>query len=181
MAEFKVWMMKTVNTVGLMFLLISVYFIVSSKFMEEPPQFLGYEFMTILSGSMEPEIDRGSVILVKAIKNPTMLQEDDVVTFLSPRNHQLITHRIMAIHEEATYTEFTTKGDANLTPDAKPVPADLVVAKYQGVTFPYLGYIVNFMKSKWGMVIFLIIPAVYMMTSSFRYLQHAVAFSKEEG
>lgn len=177
----KIWIVKAVNILGLMFLLICVYFIVSSRFTGGSPQAFGYQFMTILSGSMEPEIDRGSVILVKSIKNPAVLREGDVITFHSPRDQrQLITHRIADINEEGTHLEFITKGDANFKPDARPLSADLVVAKYHGITFPYLGHMVEFMKSKWGVIIFLVIPALYMVVSNIKYLQTVVSRSKEE-
>ncbi|PLT32892.1 signal peptidase I [Bacillus sp. V5-8f] len=171
---------KATNILGIMLLLIFVYLILFSKISGGSPQFFGYQFMTILSGSMEPEINRGAVVLVKSMKDPAALQEGDVVTFRSPRDsNQLITHRIMDINEQGIHTEFITKGDANLTPDARPLSANLVVGKYQGVTFPYLGYLIEFMKSKLGLIIFLIIPAIYIIVSNIKYLQTVVSDCKE--
>lgn len=64
----------------------------------------------VLSGSMEPEIPTGSVVVVDGRKkewNP-----GDVITYR--RGNMVVTHRIVEKSEEGYYT----KGDANAEEDA---------------------------------------------------------------
>ena len=61
-----------------------------------------------------------------------------------------VTHRVVSINDDNT---FTTKGDANQTEDLAPVKFE----NYKGKTMfsiPYLGYIVNAIKTRTGHFIF---------------------------
>lgn len=87
---------------------------------------LGYELLTIDSGSMEPHFPIDSLILVKHV-DPATLKENDVITFAIDENGTLVTHRIMAA--KPTERVFLTKGDANELYDASPVLWSNVVGK----------------------------------------------------
>ena len=69
---------------------------------------LGYQMLTVDSGSMEPNFPEDSLIFVKTV-DPSELQEDDVITFTVDENGTLVTHRIVAVSKDER--SFITKGD----------------------------------------------------------------------
>ncbi len=80
----------------------------------------------VSSDSMEPTLQTGDgYVLVPAGE----IQEGDVVTFRSPRDGELVTHRVVGVDSE----RLTTKGDANEATDqaagAPPVPKSAVVGE----------------------------------------------------
>jgi len=86
------------------------------------PGMLGYHSLTVLSGSMEPTVHVGDVVVERSI-SPLDARIGDIVTFREPGDqHILITHRVRAIHVAAGNVYFTTKGDANNTVERWTVP-----------------------------------------------------------
>lgn len=87
------------------------------------PALIGGAPLTILSGSMSPALQPGSLIVVK----PTPVDEiavGDVITFqLDSGRPTLVTHRVIARITDTASGEirFVTQGDANNAPDANPV------------------------------------------------------------
>ena len=77
---------------------------------------LGYRMLPVLSGSMEPELHVGSLVLVDPIA-PTDAREGDVVTFRNPQGDFLTTHRIADVRTTRDGLEFRTQGDAVGVPD----------------------------------------------------------------
>ncbi len=72
------------------------------------PRLMGYETYNVVSGSMEPEIPVGSLLLVKSV-DPYEIEEDDIITFYS--NGTVVSHRV--VRNNSFEKTFTTKGDAN--------------------------------------------------------------------
>lgn len=72
----------------------------------------GYTLKSVLSGSMEPEFNTGSLILVKEIADVKELQKGDVITFMQDAN-TAVTHRIVDITKQGDHLLFKTKGDNN--------------------------------------------------------------------
>jgi signal peptidase len=77
---------------------------------------------TVMSGSMEPAIDTGDVVIVRFIR-PADARLGDVVTFDDPRHSgRLITHRVRAMSYRGDRLRFVTKGDANTAVERWSVP-----------------------------------------------------------
>ncbi len=97
------------------------------------PAIFGYRILHVVSGSMEPTLEKGSYILIKEME-PSKLQEGDIITFVSTEPSifgMYNTHRIYDIVQD-TYkgdTLFITKGDAFSEPDAYLVEETQVVGK----------------------------------------------------
>jgi len=127
----------------------------------------GYQLKTVLSGSMEPGIQTGSIIAIEAVDNEesTEFQKDDIITFIND-DEQLVTHRIIDVAENESGVTYTTKGDNNDTADTEPVLSSNIVGEYQGFTIPYLGYLVNFAQSPNGILLLMIVPGVFMLLYS---------------
>lgn len=159
--------MKGINnllTGILMVLLISVAsLVVISKASGGEPQIFGYQLKTVLSGSMEPGIQTGSVISVKLAEDKTGFVEGDVITFME--EEILITHRITEVVNSGDSVLYRTKGDNNNAADMNPVMSENVVASYTGFTLPYVGYFINFSQSKNGALL-LLIPGFLLLIYS---------------
>lgn len=146
-------------------LLLMVFVVISSKASGGEPQILGYQIKTVLSGSMEPTFETGSIIAVEPIEETTKLQPKDVITFTTEDNN-IVTHRIVEVIENGEHTMYQTKGDNNKELDTQPVLSANVMAKYTGFTIPYLGYFIDFAKSSKGSAMLLIIPGVLLLIYS---------------
>ena len=88
------------------------------------PKLFGYEVFHVLSGSMEPTIPTGSLIIVKPVE-PETVEEGDVIAFSS--NGSVVTHRVVGI--DSSRGEFITKGDANEVADIYPTPFLALIGK----------------------------------------------------
>jgi len=164
--KIKKWVNNIVSGI-LMVLLISVAtVVVISKVSGGEPQVFGYQLKTVLSGSMEPGIQTGSIIAVKLAEDKNDFKEGDVITFLAEEDI-LITHRITEVVKSGDSVLYRTKGDNNNAEDMNPVISDNVVAEYTGFTIPYVGYFVNFSQSKNGALLLLIPGFLLLIYSAF--------------
>jgi signal peptidase len=122
---------------------------------------LGYQSYVIYSGSMEPIVKVGSLLLTRPA-DVEDLRVGDVITYRSPGNHTTLTHRIVSVRQEDGERVFTTKGDASLEPDPREVILRGQVSK-MAFDIPYLGYVVDFAKSTQGVVLLLLVPAAGLL------------------
>lgn len=76
----------------------------------------------ITSGSMEPEIPVGSLVITKDVSPETLVQ-GDVIAFQS--GGAVVVHRVA--ENDAAAQELITKGDANEIEDLRPVPYAAVI------------------------------------------------------
>ena len=131
------------------------------------PKVLGLQMYEVLSGSMEPGIHTGSVIFDRLGVDVEKLKIGDVITFKAADNPaMLITHRIIQVKSDNGAYAFQVKGDANDAPDPTPVLATNVVAQYANITIPYLGFYLNFMKSKMGIILLVIVPGALLIVTT---------------
>lgn len=119
----------------------------------ETPSVFGYSIFRVSSGSMEPELMVGDIILDKAVKNPEDLKVGDVITFKSnDYGDMLVTHKVIkAPYEENEKLMLQTKGIANDLAD-KPISVDNV----KGIMIckvDYLDTVYNIFLSPWGLLI----------------------------
>lgn len=163
----KIWKITSNLITGILFLLLifMIFVVVSSKASGGEPNFLGYQLKTVLSGSMEPTFKTGSVIAVKPVENPNNLKKDDIITFKETED-KLITHRIIEAKTSGDQTMYITKGDNNRSKDSNPVLAPNIIAKYSGLTIPYVGYFLDYAKSKNGIAVLLILPGILLLIYS---------------
>ncbi|KZZ85088.1 signal peptidase I SipW [Bacillus sp. SJS] len=159
-------------------LLLMIATVVSSKASGGEPQLLGYQMKTVLSGSMEPGIHTGSIIAVKPGGDMKRFGKNDVITFKMDET-TLVTHRIIDVIKSGDQVLYKTKGDNNKTADTDPVLSDNVVAEYSGVTIPYLGYFIDFAKSKEGSALLLVLPGILLLGYSGVTIWRAMARLEE--
>lgn len=88
-----------------------------------PTVVLGWQPVTIISGSMAPAVQPGHVVIVEPFADQD-LGPGTVVTYRDAAQDRFVTHRITAVEEDGT---FTTRGDANAVDDREPLTADRIV------------------------------------------------------
>jgi signal peptidase I len=104
------------------------------------PALLGWQRYAIVSGSMTPAYDKGSLVLDEVVP-VRELRVGDVITYLPPRGDHLITHRISWIGRDATGARlFRTKGDANPVADGWTFRLDGEAQARVRVGVPSAGY-----------------------------------------
>ena len=102
----------------------------------------GWEFNAILSGSMEPNLHVGGLVVLRPV-DPNDIVEGDVISFYMPGVTTPTCHRVIQIGTADGTPVFQTKGDANESPDVELVLFDYVGGK-QIFHISYLGYLGNF-------------------------------------
>lgn len=141
----------------------------------------GWRVNAVLSGSMEPSLKVGSLVVSRPVDPETVLI-GDVITFrLDQAAVPLVTHRVDGIgHSSPLY--FETRGDANKSPDPFTVPARNLVGKIV-LHIPYAGYATEFLKTPLGFVLGLLLPAliviVMYLRDIWRFLNRDKQGSKE--
>ena len=111
-----------------------------------PLPFLSY---VIQSGSMEPTIMTGDMIVDRTDR---AFGVDTIITFKDPQGH-IITHRIIKIDKSDTGSlGFITKGDNNEDPDGYVTPPSNVLGTWW-FTIPKFGYILVYARSFFGITV----------------------------
>jgi signal peptidase I len=116
--------------------------------------FNGYNSYLVQSGSMEPTISIGDLLITH---KKSIYQKSDVVTFYSQETNRIVTHRIIDT-KEGKDGQFITKGDANNEEDEYQISNSNIIGK---VVFkiPKLGFLINFAQSAIGLTILILVPA----------------------
>ena len=153
-----------ISNLWMFFLILALLFTLLQKMNNGDSNLFGYQFKTVLSGSMEPEFMTGSIIAVKQVSSETTFSPGDIVTYMSKEN-TLITHRIIDVKKNQSV--FITKGDNNTGADVEPLLAHNIVGKYTGLTIPYIGYVLQIVNSKQGALWFLVLPGILLLGQSF--------------
>jgi signal peptidase len=125
------------------------------------PRLLGWQVVTVLSGSMAPTYPVDSVLAVRPV-NSTDVHKGDVIAFVVAADRPMVTHRVIAIDTSAGQLSFTTKGDANATADQNPVPASAVRGRVV-VGIPHLGTFVRAVHDPWGFALLLLLPGTLLI------------------
>lgn len=124
---------------------------------------VGLQVFTVLSGSMEPTYQTGSIIYVKKV-DPFTLTAGDVITFMVDAE-TIATHRVAGIvpdEDDPSVIRFRTKGDANEMEDAKLVHCANVLGK-PVFTIPYLGYLISYIQEPPGSYTAISVAAFLLM------------------
>jgi signal peptidase len=159
------------------------FFLIQSRISGGVPQVAGYQMYIVLSGSMSPEFDTGSLAFVKET-DPLAIVVGDIITFRSQSgSDSLTTHRVVEVLREDGL-QFVTRGDANNVNDPNPVPAENVVGTVTG-SIPYLGYVMNFVQTSTGLILLIFVPGVliilFELSKIVRYMTEGDGTPKKKG
>jgi len=140
---------------------------------------IGWRVDAVLSGSMEPEVKVGSLVVTHSV-DAEEIEVGDIITFYpNTAGEKMATHRVIGIgHSSSLY--FETKGDANEAPDPSTVPARNLVGK---VSFhvPYWGYFTEFLKTPFGFLLAVVIPGSIITVVYIITVWQAIARNKKQG
>ncbi len=93
--------------------------------------------LSIGSGSMEPNINMGDVVVVRKIDDPSLLEVDDVLVY--EKDNIVIVHRINEVIVNNDKYSFITKGDNNNDVDNWFVESDTILGIVD-LRIPIIGY-----------------------------------------
>jgi signal peptidase I len=133
------------------------------------PRFFAYETFIVRSGSMEPAIRTGSLVVVQPIQ-PPRIAVGDVITYRRPEDpDNSITHRVVEVRPASGVAGgagaltaapvFRTKGDANAVVDPWEVQLQGIAWRVT-LSVPLAGYVFAFTQQPLGRALFLIVPGL---------------------
>jgi len=136
---------------------INVYSLNASRLAgNQVPMPFGYGASVVLSGSMEPALSVGDLLILKEADH---YEKEDIVVYQS--GTMAVVHRVIAIGEETA----VTRGDANNAND-EPIPVSAIKGKVIAA-IPAVGNLVWAIKSPLGLIVTIAL-AVLLVELSFR-------------
>lgn len=145
----------------------------------------GLQIYSVHSGSMEPEINVGSVVF--SLEKDSY-EVEDVIVFESKSPEKRTTHRIFRLIPAGEFDEndvkssqdrYITKGDANEAPDIDAISKDKVLGRVV-YNIPYIGYIIGFARTVPGLIILIIIPATIIIYEEIGSIKKEIAKIKRK-
>jgi len=135
------------------------------------------QIKVVKSGSMEPTIHTGSIVVVKPMTSYT---KGDIVTFGPDTKKEIpVTHRIVEVKGEGVPMSFVTKGDANEDSDMKEIAPREVIGKVL-FSIPYLGYVIDFARKPIGFFLLIIVPACIVIVDELMTIWKELRTGKKE-
>lgn len=157
------------------------------------PTLLGYERYVIVTGSMVPTIEVGSVVYDEVVPVDD-LEVGDIITFVPPPEYDIespVTHRIIQVtvaDEGSSHPGgrvFRTQGDANEDPDPWRMVLDGDEQPRVEHVIPYVGYFYMALQLRWVQLLLIAIPAfaliVFILVTLWRVSGDAVREERERG
>lgn len=154
--------LKILAWIILIFIVFYIIFMIIQKMIwkDETPNFMGYKNFIVLTGSMEPALNRGDIIIVKETKN---IQKDDIISYKV--QNTVVTHRVVKIKKENNKQYYITKGDANSGLDNEVINASNIEGKYL-FKIPLIGYGILFFQTSLGTTILICLLIISLLINS---------------
>ncbi|MCL2864395.1 MAG: signal peptidase I [Lachnospiraceae bacterium] len=111
-------------------IIVAVFFLTRDQEAGVPRHMAGFSAMRVLTGSMQSEIPRHSLIITKQV-DPREIQVGDDITFMVSETTTM-THRVILIYEDYRDTGqrgFQTQGIENPSPDWEIVRPENIVGR----------------------------------------------------
>ena len=115
------------------------------------PDIMGIKPFIVLTGSMEPNIKTGDLVLVKEV-DIEQLKEGDIIAFRHTEEDVVLIHRIVGKETQEEKIILRTKGDNNQTEDKNNVNCENIEGIYL-MRFEKIGKIAMFIRSQEGLAI----------------------------
>ncbi len=128
------------------------------------PSVFGFSPLTVLTGSMEPEIYPGDMVVIHRQSDYAV---GDTITYVVEGGKSSVTHKIIRSYVESGTTYYITQGINNNTEDEFPVAKSQVAGKVV-LIIPGLGTFLEWLKTPSGIVLILlfaciVVAAVYII------------------
>lgn len=119
-------------------------------FLAVGPHLLGYRTMTMLTGSMAPEIVPGDVVVIHPVDVHDLVVGDVITYHIPVEDHRVETHRIVEVVEQpGGRVAVRTQGDANPNVDPWLATLDGETAWKVGGVVPALGDVIRALREPW--------------------------------
>ncbi|MEK7166684.1 MAG: signal peptidase I, partial [Patescibacteria group bacterium] len=132
-----------------------------------------YKLLVVQSGSMEPTVPLGSLVLVVPQIEYT---PGDIVTFFpsEKEKNNLVTHRINSFDSDTFGFIYKTKGDANKSPDLATIGKEQILGKTV-LTLPLIGFLTHQMQTPLGFIFVVIVPATVVVYEELKKVYQSVS------
>ena len=147
------------------------------------PSVLGYSFLQVQSGSMEPEFHVGTIVVTKKV-DPNELRVGDIISFYSVEKDirgKVNSHRIVEITSNMVGApEFVTKGDANPNNDQSTVSTVKLIGKVVYNLGTVSGSVLSVLRNPNVIFVFIVLPLLFITIGEAVNLATLIYESKEE-
>lgn len=137
-----------------------------------PKVIFGYGAFHVISGSMEPDIPKDSLVITKKTDFAKLSVGDDITFMIGPTAS--ITHRIINVVERYNDTEETileTQGVANGTKDNSPVHEENIIGKVIFSNY-YFGKVTIFLNKYWHILLVYMAGFIILKTIVFKFINN---------
>jgi signal peptidase I len=125
------------------------------------PSLLGGRALTVLSGSMEPAVGVGDIVINSSV-SPADVRVGDIVTFPDPeQSSRLITHRVRQVRIADGVAHFVTKGDNTNAIERWDLPARGSIGRVE-YRIPLLGFLVFWLHGPFARIALIVLPALLL-------------------
>ena len=125
------------------------------------PSLLGGRALTVLSGSMEPAVGVGDIVINSSV-SPADVRVGDIVTFPDPeQSSRLITHRVRQVRVADGVAHFVTKGDNTNATERWDLPARGSIGRVE-YRVPLLGFLVFWLHGPFARIALIVLPALLL-------------------
>jgi len=128
----------------------------------ETPNFLGIKTYVIISGSMEPSLQIGDIVIVKKVAQ-NELKQGDIISYR--QGQSVITHRIAEVIDKEGEVEYKTKGDNNNAEDSGIISYEMIEGKVVK-HISQIGKIAIILQKKGTIIFIILILYIYILYSS---------------
>lgn len=151
---------KCFRTVGTILIIIVILLCVPLVL----PKMLGYQVCEVVTGSMEPELQVGSVVYIEKC-DANQIKVGDIISFyVGIDEENIISHRVVEIKENES---FVTKGDSNNYNDDSTVDSTHLIGKVK-FKINNISWLVHLFDSITGIIIVcgIIVISLFLNISS---------------
>ena len=190
---------KVISTIINVILVLAIVLAAASTYLafvsdsgQGSPSIFGLRMLSIQTDSMYPTLKPGDLIFSTAVKDPSTLKVDDIITYWTVINgkRELNTHKIYAIYDQGGEPLFATIGDNNPSADPLNVHHSNVVGKYIGKV-EGVGKVVDYLQTPTGFAIVVVVPVfiffLFYLVQFFRVLfeyqnvKNRIKYEQERG
>lgn len=171
--HYKMRILSGFTTLVLLVAVVGCLFVVLQSISQGYVRFFGHSLFRVVTGSMEPTIPIGSILVAQE----TPIEEiavDDFVCFRSTNpgsGGMIVTHRVVGVYDTPDGVRcLRTKGDGNLSVDVNPVTEGYLIGRviwHTGDGSTMAG-IIQFITGEYGFLACIILPVLLIAVWIFR-------------
>ena len=125
------------------------------------PALFGGRSLTVLSGSMDPALKVGDIVIDSQV-SPAEVRVGDIITFSDPEGtDKLITHRVRRLRITDGTAHVVTKGDNTNAVERWEMPAGGSLGRVE-YRVPLLGFLVFWLHGPFARIGLIVLPALLL-------------------